>query len=164
MYNRSLYTVSFENAAFTLANGDYDFFELKAASDKPIEIVGLFIATTTEVGDAQEEQIRFGIGRNTGATFTSGNGTATTPRPLDEGAAAASFTAETVASAIATTTGTLVWLHQDTFNIRTGLQLWFPPEARIQASANANSAILIRMFSTLADDASMSGTVYVAEL
>lgn len=156
---RGVYTVSFENQAFTNANGDYDFFELTPASNKPLEVIGLFIGNVTELGDAQEEQVRWAAIRG---HATSGNGTSTTPRPVDASDGAASFTAETVGSTIASA-GTAVNLHQDTFNIRTGLQLILPPEMRWKVSA-AETTLVVRMLSTLTDDANLSGTLYVREL
>jgi hypothetical protein len=164
MYNRSVYAIAFENSAFTNANGNYDFFEIDPAADKPVELLALFIGNVTEVGDAQEEEIRLTVNRWVGGTFTSSNGTSTTPRPLDENAGAASFAAEVVGSTVATSTGTLHLLHADTFNVRTGYSLIWPPEMRPQCSGAANSAITVRMESTLVDDASFSGTLYVAEL
>ena len=156
---RGVYTVSFENAAFTTANGDYDFFELTPAANKPLEVLALFIGNVTELGDAQEEQVRWSVVRG---HATSGNGTSTTPVATDGNDGAASFTAETVSSTIASA-GTAVSVHRDTFNIRTGLQVILPPELRWRVSA-ADTTLVVRMLSTLADDANLSGTIYVREL
>jgi hypothetical protein len=161
--NRGFYTVSFFEQTIAAASGDYDLFELDAAADKPIEIVAVFIGNKSEVGDAQEEMVSYSISRFTGGTFTSGNGTATTPVKIDSNDGAASFAAETVGATIATTTGTLEHVHQDTFNIRTGLQLILPPEMRPKCSGAANEAMVVRLRTALADDATVSGTLYVVE-
>lgn len=154
-----LYTVNFDNVTYAAASGDYDFFELVPATNRPICIEALYLKTTTEVGDAQEEQVRWAIVRG---NTTSGSGGATpTPAPIMAGDAGAGFTAETSNSTPATTAGTT--LHADTFNIRIGLEWIAIPEHRIWVTA-ADSRICIRMLSTLADDAGMSGTIYVREL
>src|SRR6185295_3590676 len=93
--SRGVYTVCFDQQTVASASGDYDFFELDAAAEKPIEIVGLEIGNKSEVGDAQEEMVAYAIVRG---NTTTGNGTSTTARPLDASDGAASFTAKTVGS------------------------------------------------------------------
>lgn len=161
---RGVYTVSFLEQTIAAASGDYDLFEIDPAADKPVELVALYIGNKSEVGDTQEEMVSYSITYMSGGTFTSSNGTSTTPAKTDPSDAAASFTAETVGATVATTTGTTVHLHQDTFNIRTGLQLIWPPEARPKCDGAANSVILVRLRTALADDATLSGTLYVREL
>lgn len=161
---RGCYTVRFAKTTVTAANGDYDLFEIDPADNEPVEIYGLFIGNKTELQEAQEEQVRYQIIRMEGGTFTSGNGSATTPEPLVEGDEAASFAAETLGSTIATTTGTTRVLHEDEFNIRTGLQLWLPPEARPTCQGLTHSRLLVRLADALADDADLSGTLYVKQL
>lgn len=156
---RGVYTVSFAASSFTSANGDYDFFELTPADDRPIEILAIFIGNKSEIGDAQEEFVEWSVVTD---NATSGNGTSTTPRPLDPRDASAGFTAETVASTTATT-GTEIFLHQDTFNIRAGLQVIFPEAMRPKCD-QADTMLCIRMEQGLADDANIAGTVYVREL
>lgn len=155
---RGVYTVSFDQQTIAAASGDYDFFELDAATDKPIEIVAIFIDNKSEIGDAQEEMVAFSIVRG---NATTGNGTAATPRPTDPSDGVASFTAKTVSSAPATV-GTPVTLHAGTFNIRAGLPLVFPPELRHKTSGA--DLLCVRLLTALADDAVISGTVYVREL
>jgi hypothetical protein len=156
---RGIYTVSFAASSFTNANGDYDFFELTPADDRPIEIVAVFIGNKSEIGDAQDEMVEWSIVTD---NATTGNGTSTTPRPLDPRDGSAGFTAEVVGSTTAST-GTEILVHSDTFNIRAGLQCVFPPEMRPKAD-QADTMICIRMEQGLADDASIAGTVYVREL
>lgn len=153
-----IYTVSFDQQAFTAANGDHDFFELDPAAEKPIEIVAIFIGNKSEVGDAQEEMVAWAVVRG---NATTGNGTAATPRPLDSNDSAAGFVAEVVSTTPASA-GTPVNLHADTFNIRTGLQIIFPPDMRPRAQGA--DLLCVRLLTALADDATLSGTVYVHEL
>lgn len=156
---RGVYTVSFFGSSFTNANGDYDFFELTPVDDRPIEIVALFLSVKTEVGDAQDEMLDVTIVSD---NATSGNGTLTTPRPLDPRDGAAGFTAEVVGSTTAST-GTEILLHADTFNVRAGLQLILPEIMRPKVD-QADVMLCVRLETALADDATLSGTVYVREL
>jgi hypothetical protein len=155
---RGIYTVVFDQQTIASASGDYDFFELDAAAGKPIEIVAIEVTNKSEVGDAQEEMVAYSIVRG---NTTTGNGTATTPRALDSSDGAASFTAKVVSSTPASV-GTALTLHAGTFNIRVGLDKVFPPEMR---SKTAEADLLcVRLLTALADDATMSGTIYVREL
>ncbi len=161
---RGVYTVSFFEQTIAAASGDYDLLEIDAAADKPVELLAIFIGNKSEVGDTQEEMVSWSITRFSGGTYTSGNGTGTTPVTTDPADGAASGTYETVASTVATTTGSTFQVHQDTFNIRTGLQLILPPEMRAKVDGAANSAMVFRIRTALADDATVSGTFYVREL
>lgn len=155
-----LYTVTFENVSYTTANGDHDYFELTPADDKPIVLEAIYIYTTTEVGDAQEEQVRWSIVR--GHTTSGSGGSAPTPAPAGQSTdSAAGFTAETSNTTIASTAGTT--LHAGAYNIRTGLEYVPPPEHRIVCT-QGQTTLVVRQLSTLADDASMSGTAYVREI
>jgi hypothetical protein len=155
---RGIYTVVFDQQTIASASGDYDFFELDAAAEKPIEIVALSIANKSEIGDAQEEMVAYSIVR--GNTTTS-NGTSTTPRPLDASDGAASFTAKVVGSTPATA-GTAVTLVADTFNIRANLMMIYPELMR--PKTQGADLLCVRLLTALADDATMSGTVWVREL
>ena len=74
---KGTYTVPFARQAFATASGDYDFWEITPADDRPVEILAIFIGVKTEVGDAQAEMLDYSIVTD---NATSGNGTATTPR------------------------------------------------------------------------------------
>lgn len=156
---RGTYTVAFVAQSFTTANGDYDFFELTPADDRPIELCALFIGVKTEVGDAQDEMIDW---RVVSDNTTTGNGASTTPRPLDTRDASAGFTAETVASTPASA-GTEILIHGDTFNVRAGLQIIWPEQYRPKID-QGDTMLCVRLGTALADDATISGTAYVREL
>lgn len=155
---RGVYTVAFTAQTIASASGDYDFFELDAAAEKPIEIVAITLDNKSEVGDAAEEMVEYIIVRG---NTTTGNGAATTARALDPSDGAASFTAEVVSSTPASA-GTALTLVSGTFNIRQGLQLIFPPEMRPK-TAGAD-LLCVRLTTALADDATLSGTCWVREL
>lgn len=156
---RSTYTVSFDQQTIAAASGDHDFFELTPVANRPIEIVAIHIGNKSEVGDAQEEFVAWSIVRG---NTTSGNGSAATPRPLDERDATAGFTAETVATTPASV-GTPVNLYVGTFNIRAGLDVVWPDVMRPRCDTSS-TLICVRMLTALADDATLSGTLWVREL
>ncbi len=156
---RGVYTVIFDQQTIAAASGDYDLFELVPADDKPIEIVAISLGNKSEVGDAQDEELAISIVRG---NTTSSNGTSTTPQPLDPSDGAASFTAETVGATVATA-GTSVTLVADTFNVRAGWPLVLPEAMRPKVS-QANTAMYVRLTTAVADDLTLSGTLWVREL
>lgn len=164
---RGVYTVEFHNITANAADGNFDFFELDPAADKPVEIMGIFIANSSDFGDAQEEILQWSIVRFNAGTFSSGGEASTTPRALDPSDGAASFSADAFnsnGSVASTSGGTSVVLHSDAFNVRVGLQIVFPPDMRPKCDGAANSAMVVRCDSTVADDIVLSGTLYVREL
>ena len=161
MYVPRVYGVSFAASAQT---GAVDWFELTSTSTRGIILLGLSISQTTETGDAQEEQIGWTIKR-AGGGFTSGSGgnTGVARQPRFSTDVAATFTAETLnTTQIAVGTGTLNTLHQDSFNVRAGLQLFWTPETAWGASVS--EALAIGMVAAPADSITWVGTAYVAEL
>lgn len=156
---RGVYTVSFDQQTIAAASGDYDLFEIVPADDKPVEIVALSLGNKSEIGDAQDEMLSYAIVRG---NTTSSNGTSTTPQLLDPSDGAASFTAETVGSTPATA-GTSVTLVADTFNVRAGLMLVLPDAMRPKVS-QANTGLYVRLTTAVADDLTLSGTLWVREV
>jgi hypothetical protein len=150
------YSVIFSAVAVTAAQ---DLFEITPADDKPVRIRGLFIGQSTDAGDAQDEMLQVSIIR--GFTATGSGGSAPTPAPLSSIDAAAGFTAEVNNTTVANT-GTSVTLHTDTFNVRAGYAMWFPPDT-CPAASQANTTIVVRITAP-ADSLTMSGTLYVEEL
>ena len=150
-----VYTVQFSGVATTAQT---DLFEITPADDKPVDILGLFIGQTTDVGDAQDENLQIQIIR--GHTTSGSGGSAPTPAPVDPIDTAAGFTAEvnntTVASA-----GTAVTVHTDVWNGRAGYANWWIPGTEPRAT-QANTTIVVRM-SAPADSITLSGTLYVRE-
>jgi len=156
-----IYSVVFSAQTVATASGDYELFELDPADDKQIEVYGLHLATTSELAEAQEEWVNLLVVRGHATDGTGG--TSTTPRPLNAGDAAATFTADVLRTAIAST-GTPVNLHADGFNVRAGYA-WGPvPEGYGWQCKEADGLLVIRMTTTFADDVTMSGTAYVREL
>lgn len=152
-----VYTVEFEATAVT---AQVDFFEFTPADDKPIEVLGLFLSQSSDVGDAAEEILRYRVIR--GHTTGGSGGSAPTPRPVDRSGPAAGFAAETLNTTIASV-GTTHNLHSDTFNVRTGLALWLPDGCEWGAT-QADTTLVVRLMAAPADSLTMSGTAYVREL
>lgn len=152
------YTVEFDNVSVSAIQ---DLFAVVPAAQKPIELVGLCLAQSSDVGDSEEEILRWRVIR--GHTTAGSGGSAPTVRPLAEFAASAGFTARTNDTTIASA-GTAVNLHSDAFNIRVGLQFWWPEDARPDCSvATANNRLVVRLLAAPADAITMSGTLYVHE-
>lgn len=163
---RGVYTVQFNNVTANAADTDFDFFEIDAAADKPVEIVAIRLDNVSEVGDAAEEMLRLAILRFSGGTFTSGGELSTTPVATDPSDGAASFAAEAFNSngSAASSSGTTVRPMSGAFNVRTGETFVFPPEMRVKLDGTAQSAAVVRCESTVADDTVLSGTLWVREL
>lgn len=153
-----LYTVHFSGVNVTT---QLDWFEVAPATDRPIRVHALFISQTTEIGDAQEEFLRTEVLR--GHTTTGSGGGTPTAVPINGRDAAAAFTAKTVNTTQATG-GTPVTVHQESWNVRVGLQLVLPPEMRWRCDAALGQRLVVRLGVTPADPITMGGTMYVEEL
>lgn len=156
-----IYTVSFA-ATVTSAGGDTDWLELTPGDDGPCLLRGWIIGQTTETGDTAEEGLRFSI-ISLPATVTSGNGTATTGRPLG-GIGTAGFAAETNGTTIATTSGTAITLAELSWNNRASpWEFWFP-DLDFCPFVKQASALVFRQQTSLADDMSATATFFIQEL
>lgn len=152
------YTVSAENQAIAIADGDVDLLELDAATDIPIELYGIGIYPLTEVQEAQEEWLRCQVIR--GHT-TTGNGTSTTARPVSPADAAASFTAKIDGATIASA-GTAVNLHPLGVQVRAGYETMFP-EGSGYCTSGA-SLLVVRLMAAATDDFNADLMFWVREL
>ena len=152
-----MYSVEFSKVA---VSADQDWFELTPADDKPIAIHAVYLSQSTDVGDAAEEILDFKISR--GKTSSGSGGSSSTPAVLNPLDTAAGATCEVNNDTVADT-GTIVDLHSGSFNIRTGLQLVFPPELR-PITTEANTTITVTLLLDPADSLTMSGTVVFEEL
>lgn len=153
-----MYAAVFEDVAVTAAQ---DFFEIDPATDKPVIIHGFGLYQSTDLADAAEEILRISIVRG---HSTSGSGGSTfTPTPLGSSAdtAAGDTTVEINNTTIASTAGVTVYVHY--FNIRAGIEMWYPPEARPAASA-ANTTIVLRLLAAPTDSLTMGGFIVFEEM
>lgn len=161
-----LYTCVVEAATYANASGDYDLFEVTPADDKPILFVGLTIDNvggTADAGDAQEELIRVAIVRGN-TTSGSGGNAATNGAKVGWGGAGigtSGFTFESMNTTPASTGGTTIWAGG--WNVRVPFREFWPEELCIGAS-QADTLMCVRLASTVADDLTISATLWVAEL
>jgi len=154
-----IYTVVFANVSISAAQ---DLFALSPAANKPIEIVGLVLNQVglSDVGDAQEELLRYSVMR--GHTTTATGGSSATPQAVKPSEAAAGFTAHVNGTTIATG-GSPVTLVESSFNVRSGTEPWWPDQTEPGASA-ANTTMVVRLNAAPSDAITLSGTLYVREL
>lgn len=156
-----IYTVSF-SATVTNAGGDVDLLELTPAAQKPCKLRGFSLAQISEVADAAEEGLRISV-IMLPATVTSGNGTATTGRPMDSANVAAGFAAETNGATVATTSGTAITLAEYGWNIRNSpYEVWFP-DAEFAPKVKNAEALVVRQQTTAADDYTAAMTFWIEE-
>lgn len=155
-----MYTISFTATAVTTS---LDLFEITPADDKPCVLHALYVGQTTELGDAAEEQLEWTIRRG-GTAMTSGSGgvAAANGIGLDPSYATSGFTYEARNTTLATfTAGTIV--HDDTFNVRVGIQYIPTPEMRPSVS-QANGGMVCRLEAAPADSITFAATAYIEEL
>ena len=154
-------------ASFTLtaAGGNTDLFQLNAATNKPIRLVGFRLGNTSEVGDTAEEGLELQLMHMT-ATVTDGTGTGSTlvtPVPVTRGVAAAGFTARVNSPTVATTSGTTtIEEYVGWINRQTPLEMWYP-DNKWCLDAIAGETIILRMNTVLADDMTLNLTLFVEE-
>lgn len=161
-----MYTVKFGGAVGSpgvAVTAVQDFFELSPAANKPIRIVRLKLAQSSDYGDAQDEGLDYSIFR-VPATATSGDNashTTATPQVVHATDQVAGFTCDINNTTVATTSGTLVELLADVFNVRSGLDLPFEPECRFEAING--TFLVVRLNVAPADSLTMHGTCWVEE-
>lgn len=155
--NGRMYSVNFDGTAVTVAA---DLFEIAPADDKACVVHAIFIGQSTELGDAAEEQLRVRLIR--GHTTSGSGGSANTPTPLNPSDTAAGFAAETC-NTTAASAGTGVFLHSDTFNVRTGWMYIPTPEAR-PIVTQVQGTLVLRLSAAPTDSVAFSGTMIVEEL
>lgn len=159
-----IYRVPFVAGTVTNAGGNADLWTVIPADDKPIHIVGMRLSQISEVGDAAEEGVDITI-EHLAATVTDSNGTTVTPVPMDPGISdlAAGFTSKINGATIATTTGTKTIMEAMGWNERNSpFEVWFPDD-RFRPTARQASALVVRMNTTIADDMTFEGCLFVEE-
>lgn len=150
------YAVAFENVAVSAAQ---DLFQIKGAAGKMLKIIAIKLgATNTTLPTAQMLQTR---GRFLPVTVTDGSGGSTpTPRPLDPGDAAASFTALANNTTKATSTGTVTVQHEAGVHIYAGEDYTFPDPPCVGPS----ETFVYELLSTVSGTCNFSGKVIVEEI
>jgi hypothetical protein len=152
-----MYTVVFESVAVTALQ---DLFALVSSATRPLRVMGLQLAQSTDFGDAQEEGIRLRMRR--GQTVAGSGGTAPVPVPVDTTDAAAQFAAR-VNDTTQAGTGTIVTVWSDVWNVRMPYLMWFPPGLQPTVDGGGNR-LTVEIAAAPADSITMSGTIWVEEL
>jgi hypothetical protein len=150
-----LYAATFENVTVSAIQ---DLFEVVASSGGPLRIHAIYLAQTSDVGDAAEEILRVRILR--GYTTSGSGGSSVTPTPLRSGGTAFGGTCEANNTTVANT-GTPVTCHVDAFNIRAGWVYVPTPETRIEVAASER--VVLHLPAAPADAISLSGTLIFEE-
>ena len=149
----------------TAAGGDSDLLSIQPADDKPCRLAGWMLGQSSEVGDAQEENIRITV-RHMTATVTIGSGgsavTGVANRPGTLDVAAAGFTARCNDTTVSTTSGTSVIMEELGWNERSSPWERFIPE-ELRPWASQGEVFIVRMESTLADDMTVEMTFFIEE-
>lgn len=127
------------------------------ATDRPIVIAGLIISQSSDLGDSQEEVLRWGLyvgattGNTGGTSLTVTKGQSNGPTPGIAG---------TTNWTNASTGGTLV--HAGGCNIRVGQELWYPADCRPYVNA-ASDPVTFRALAAPADAITLDISVCVLE-
>lgn len=154
---RNVYAVRFTAVKISAA---VDLFELTPADDIPIELVGLFIGQSSDVGDAASEILPFNVIR--GHTTSGSGGSAATIRALNGRSPTAGFAAETN-NTTAAKEGTEEVLHSHTMNIMVGYEVWWPEGAAPRCD-QGQTRMVVRLAAAPADEITVSGTALVREV
>lgn len=140
-----------------------DFFELLAPADCCVIIRQIELTQSTELGDAQEEELSILIKRGVGTVTSGSGGTTPTPSKTQSGFAAAGSTLEANnTTKMATGTGTITTLWASTWNVRAPW-LWLPtPEFNIVLSPSER--LTVELGTTPADSITMNTLIVFEEL
>lgn len=159
-----IYSIPF-NGTITAAGTDTDIWSFAPAANKPIKLRGFTLGQTSEIGDAQEEDVRITVKRLP-ATFTvgsGGNAVTALATPASSADQVWSFTARTNDTTVATTSGTAQVCDEFGWNERnTPYEHWYPDERYCPGAINGQG-LVIRCETTLADDMTFSGVAWVEE-
>lgn len=151
-----VYAVTFSAVAVTAAQ---DLIAIVAATNQSLELHSVYLAQHSDAGDAQDEMLQVAIKR--GATTVGSGGGAFTPLPLDASDAAAGATAR-INDTTPASSGTIVTLHSDAFNVRGGWAYRPTPEERIIVKGGVR--LTVNLVSTPADSLTMNATLLFREI
>jgi len=150
-----IYTVQFNAVAIVAAQ---DLFEIVAGTNRPCQVLAVYISQTLDVGDTEEEILS--ILFKTGQTTSGSGGTAPTPIPSNVNDSASQFTAEVNNTTIAST-GTIVTHMADGWNVRMPYQLILPDD--MQFDITGGERFTCELVSVPNDSLTVSGTIFVKE-
>ena len=149
------YIVTFSGVTVSAAQ---DLLQIKGAAGKLLRVRRLWLSfTNTTLPTAQGLQLRC---RFLPATVTDGTGgTTPTPRPLDAGDAAATFTALANNTTKATTSGTAAVLNENGYHVHGSFDWFFP----IHPLVGPSQSFVFELLSTPSGTLNLSGGAEVEE-
>lgn len=144
----------------TAVTGEVDLVEIVPADDRAVELIGLYLAQTTDVGEAQEEQLEIEAIR--GYTTSGSGGSTSTVRPAKRNGGSSGFGAPEIFNTTVATVGTTHILLHDGWQVRQPyawreIQREESPEA-----TQADTSMVIRL-SAPADSITVFGCAVVRE-
>lgn len=147
--------ITVTGVAFTTAT---DLMQFTVASNRPVTVCGLTVIQSSDVGDAQDEVLRVGFYR--GVTTGATGGSAGTAAAMQQGGPTPGVGSAQSNWTTASTGGTLVAING--FNVRAGLEWWFPELLRPYCTA-ASAIQSFRLLGAPADSVTMDVCVYLLE-
>lgn len=151
-----VFTVQFNGVA---ATAQQDLFEIVGHASRPYVILGYSLSQTSEVGDAQEEQLLILL--KSGQSTSGSGGSAPTPVATDSSGGASGFTAKanntTKASA-----GTIVTHEARSWNVRGPFDVLYTQEQQLIMPAGRRCTL--ELASPPADSITINGTIWVQEI
>jgi hypothetical protein len=157
-----LYSIGFRAVSITAVQ---DLFYCKPAADKICILEAVYLSNVgiaADAGDAQEELLQINIAYVAATATVGSGGSAPTIVPMMVNDTAASFAQRANDTAQATSSGTIVYRHNDGWNVRVPYVYLPPPEHRMVV-ANA-AALTVRLDSTPTDAILVSGTCLIREM
>ncbi len=156
MYIGVEYYIIIDQVAVSAAQ---DIFELTPTSAKPLSIEDGELTQSTELGDAQEEQLVIRWRR--GNTVSGSGGTSLTPVKKNGSFASAGFAAEANNTTKANT-GTTDTIMPSTWNLRSEKRFAPLPQGTIEVAAG--SRCCLELVNAPADSVTISGWLLVREI
>lgn len=153
-----VYTVNFTPTAETVA---MDLCELVAADDRPIRILGFRVFQTSEVGDAQDEQILVQWVRGNTTSGSGGAAAATLATGKMGHEPTSGFTQE-VGNTTAASAGTAVVCYSSGWNVRAPLEVTLTEKQ--QFGTDQGLGFLVLRLGAPVDSVTMGCSVDVEEL
>ena len=155
-----LYWVTHASAVASPATATFDAIELVVATGI-IRVQRVYLYQTSDLGDAAEEVVRTEWIR--GHTTSGSGGQTTVITPLNPFDAAATFTAETINTTIASA-GTGLSLAPMGWNVRIPFDMIYPPGAEIVARATTAQDRIVFRISGQADALTLNAACLVEQL
>jgi len=153
------YSVTWSSAV----TAQQDFFEILAATGKPVILHQVELEQSTEVGDAMEEGLVIRMVRGVGTVTSGSGGTAGTSHQLDNGDANSSATVEiNNTTKMVVGTGTLEPLANWAWNVRVPFCKIFTPELR--PIVTPGDRLTIELATTPGDTTTISANIYYEEI